>query len=1421
MINRVSNFVKPLFVFILFVNFVIPSNLIGEESAPSGFEEQLVQGMHQYLKDRAKQEMILYVIDKLKQWFDSNEIAKEVFPATRRLVEQTKNIDGRINETVWQSAFQEDLDHLLVNILNQMLQIKHPKIFNQLDDELKKDDGNPFSVLVNLDWKEYPEATQDTIRLIQELSDFIDKGGRLEETFQEKVHCRYFTTSDKKEKNEIVLKTIDYHDSFQEYVCILAEPTVQFLGDKLLDKSRLDKYKTYIREDFSWLFSLRFDAKPANGDHPLISDYKSLFDAEVGRFNTSMASISDPLDFLGDIRSNVKRYPEKWNRLNAVLGLEKSVIYNMFEEFAGILNKNKMLSNLNVQELACDKPEATDMGGLCHYLGVKPGEERTFNSDSLKTHRKEVFKKLYELLNTEMEQLINGPIKVDMTADASRDLEYFKKQKLRQIANSLKLSDYISDCEMEDPIQSKLTRPCVLTKGKSNRVTLDDVKGFVGAIFTFGGYCLDSTEEDGKSDFSPIFSYFFAINKNLLTALIDDVTDNDNKLPTLISKASAISVSERFPSVIKRRMLLNKRLAERISQESFVQKLENQEYDNKLTGEIDKMFDYLYKASGLSIGTVKPFGSAEGGELFERIFPWAKDSSADTAKLKKIERLDRVITYREEVKKDHADPDNIRGKSAVLNSLLKLLNSDHYKNHKADDVIEMLESDCNNQQLDSKDLCLKSKLIELEVVEIEKTLEEYYAKKIIEKKETHSNKAYEMMTALSESMPTSRELQSCDGIDQFLCDLNRFDDDLYGEAAGFFQFAILFFNTVEERGLKSLFSAEAFYFQFGLKLFDEVVSDYQFTEEDFSKLLTLRSILSREYKDLKEGLTELDTVLSSARHKFLDKFKLEGKRTAIRYFLGYSFVKVLDNNQLHCGPFELQPETMKERWKLGHYLCEYSKKDVLDRQDINLWGKKLNNYVDLLNDLRIQSQIGPVNEQKRQDYLNLVETLFLAPNRSNNVMLIKGLAQLIVHIDNLIKMKSDPYQILLFYSESLHALLPAKEQARVAQFLDFLNANRQEIENEFSRHNLIREAELLRLKESLVTNCKGEAQSCVDVYHKINNDIKELQETSRSDELRNKLAYKLFDKTVVFSKIRSTTIADAILKKIASIQSGSYKEDLQPDADKMDENVLLLKTYQEILELLLSDFEGLEYLDYLKSVFQIQASLNKKEYDKVAMEIAVVFEKLQGSEAPRQFYSLVTLTTMVSNAKTKEDVVTAFQSTFEPAGSYRSKRISKNKLNGINMYLGLIGGREKLEYQDTVSVDYSYTGLWIPIGYEVSFGIECGLFTSGSWLITFFDLGAPFQALSRSEKMKTKEEDKEQFVEEEKNDLNDLSQYVSPGLWGMFGIMDLPLSFGFGFQVKPNNRKFFYTYQDEKVTFAPTSIQLGISLSMDFPLMFF
>ncbi|MCP4751390.1 MAG: hypothetical protein GY866_10885 [Proteobacteria bacterium] len=1254
--------------------FVPISPVSAADSKAKTFEEQLVQGAQKYIKDRAKQELILYVIDKLKTWIGKKEIPKEIFPATIKLVAQSDQINGRINEVVWRNAFQEDLDHLLENLLNQMVAIKYPKIYDGLHEALKKENEMLFDVFLNLGEK-LPEDTEDADKEVKRLYLFlsvlakkIESGARLEDLLNDSVPCS---------------EEVDYKDSLSEYVCLLAEDE-----DRRVDHTEAVKNRGNIKKWLKLLMKRKVSPATnqlANRDG-LFTDIRTILQEDIDQFIADISSDSyreiTSLKVFPELIER-KGYPEKWK--NAELYLKSTNdIFDQFQEIA-------ILKQLDQGSVNCAPSRISSIDKSCHVLNDNTRTEIT-NSTIIAEYK--------QMIYSVVESLAMIKLKPDLAKSHRQNIGNFFRSGnsaalyslVEEILNLLEVKNKsltTKTAEMSDLIESRSFDET------TDATVLKERMSFVSETASI----LDEMDFFNL-DPLPVCTRKQDKQWNLIYCALSYDSTNDNKA-NFVKKT--LEVAKEVSDVSKFKTLLSYLLEYQIYyfESLFTQAL--REMNPEPLAEFLYQPVYLKSQAGL-----KKMGP-------KYVKGWYSDQLP-----KKVGKRLRLLAKLTEV--------------AINNHLIGKLHK--IKNGAKKRQLFSLFETLYGIRLDTlKD---NNVLTKKNIIDIQRAI----FPKISADGSWSAMK--DPSSDISKSLPKKVDKSA-------FVNLKKDPPN--------------FIETLEK--------TSEFLSKMKYKYYDPFNLDYI--------LLVLNS--TRHHPPFVNALTKEYPCKTLLDNKLLDENDLG-------YYL-CSMVETGDGVVLRGAEVGRLKTRIKESWKALRIIK-------------NKWGSKT----------KLQ------REEKKELFVQ-VEELLIPKDKKENILQVRELALLILELERSIRKGSDPYRLFVYFTHELSmkrfSIIPEKERTVLKRislhFGQAINLFGPEdasgdiasrLNEKAKTSDMSSDVAFYRAVTNLPSYTKNEGISYNASSDKaFNNAVGTLAQSLKangmqgeaSDELSSALIYWAVQLKIKAYRLRTTTT-----KKRDEIRRS------------------LLADYQQITELLLSKTE---LMGFVRDIFQLQLYINDKEYNKVAMQITVIYEKLHDKSVPKPFFTLLTLATSVSEAKDGDDIAAAFESTFESASSYRSKRIRRNKTISLNLYLGLASGKEALYWGEETTNWGTFGGLWIPVGLEISWGHgENRGLSSRSWLITFLDLGASFQFFYNDRELDTA---KGKFaMERETKDLSDLSQYFSPGIWRLWGIYDLPIACGLGVQLKPVFRKYRYLNEaGEEKTVEPMSGQFGITCGLDLPLLIF
>jgi hypothetical protein len=212
-------------------------------------------------------------------------------------------------------------------------------------------------------------------------------------------------------------------------------------------------------------------------------------------------------------------------------------------------------------------------------------------------------------------------------------------------------------------------------------------------------------------------------------------------------------------------------------------------------------------------------------------------------------------------------------------------------------------------------------------------------------------------------------------------------------------------------------------------------------------------------------------------------------------------------------------------------------------------------------------------------------------------------------------------------------------------------------------------------------------------------------------------------------------------------------------------------------------------LEISTHIKEIDICVQSREYSSALFESVKLLPKIFKSEERadkarlENFEKIVikygTFMSTVVNAESAEEVTAAIESVALPAGSYLTKR-QANMSVGLNAYVGLAAALEDPDILDGYDSDESVfvLGLRAPVGFGLSWGSRSRDKSGGAVTIfgTIIDIGAIVS---------------KRFDDSDLKSIGDiqLDDIFSPGIDLIWGIPNVPIATGLGFQFGPAIRE--------------------------------
>ncbi|MBL3656614.1 hypothetical protein [Fulvivirga sediminis] len=225
-----------------------------------------------------------------------------------------------------------------------------------------------------------------------------------------------------------------------------------------------------------------------------------------------------------------------------------------------------------------------------------------------------------------------------------------------------------------------------------------------------------------------------------------------------------------------------------------------------------------------------------------------------------------------------------------------------------------------------------------------------------------------------------------------------------------------------------------------------------------------------------------------------------------------------------------------------------------------------------------------------------------------------------------------------------------------------------------------------------------------------------------------------------------------------------------------------METSQGVYQSLVDGHELQELSNYIMSfryLSDMHMDISEKQYVSAISDLAswyrdFVIDRI--TEGPlkeeheaflKAFIKYGNFAAIVAKAETSDEVQQAIEAVALPVGSSRIKRYTSFNV-ALNAYVGLYGGYENIEINDEDNYQLA-AGLSAPVGVAMSWG---GKGSSFSVFLSLIDIGsvASFRF----------NDDATESVPQIQ-----LKDIISPGVFGVYGFKDVPLSAGAGYQIGP------------------------------------
>ncbi|UII29180.1 hypothetical protein LVD15_12345 [Fulvivirga maritima] len=309
--------------------------------------------------------------------------------------------------------------------------------------------------------------------------------------------------------------------------------------------------------------------------------------------------------------------------------------------------------------------------------------------------------------------------------------------------------------------------------------------------------------------------------------------------------------------------------------------------------------------------------------------------------------------------------------------------------------------------------------------------------------------------------------------------------------------------------------------------------------------------------------------------------------------------------------------------------------------------------------------------------------------------------------------------------------------------------------------------------------------------------------------------YKFRDKVIV-PLVSQGALVDKSFNQIKALNNDSEKEaDYQDYHQLFDASLNLVETSQGVYQSL-ADKDELEqlsvYTTSLRYLSDMHLDVNEQQYVSAISDFAswykeFVIDKIKDEQLKekheaflKSFIKYGNFAAIVAKAETSEEVQQAIEAVALPAGSSRIKRYTSFNV-ALNAYVGLYAGYENIEVNDNDNYQFA-TGLSAPVGVAMSWG---GKGASFSVCLSLIDIGsvASFRF----------NDDATESVPEIQ-----LKDIISPGIFGVYGFKDVPLSGGAGYQIGPRLHE---VTADNADLVSETYGRFSVFLAVDIPIINF
>ncbi len=225
----------------------------------------------------------------------------------------------------------------------------------------------------------------------------------------------------------------------------------------------------------------------------------------------------------------------------------------------------------------------------------------------------------------------------------------------------------------------------------------------------------------------------------------------------------------------------------------------------------------------------------------------------------------------------------------------------------------------------------------------------------------------------------------------------------------------------------------------------------------------------------------------------------------------------------------------------------------------------------------------------------------------------------------------------------------------------------------------------------------------------------------------------------------------------------------------------------------------------------VYLDINEKQYSALILDVSLLLSELLNDFTWKDsFIKYGTFIANVAQAESPDEVQSAIEAIALPVGSASIKKHAKFNLS-LNAYTGIFYGNEYLEDPNQGWADIY--GVSAPIGIAASWPVrlpckKLHIFSSFSLYGSLVDLGAVAS-------YRFKDDDTESLPEIK------LENIFAPGVYGVLGFKDIPVSLGYGWQQGPHLREVNVEDSANPGTFTNTTAngyRWSIFLAVDIPL---